>query len=136
MKKVIDVSEKVREDVKTIFKVSDQTVWNALTFNGARGMSPKAKSIRGYAMKSGGRERVVAEKNDTLFFDSAGSFKQYFENGSILEFDKTTGNATLWYDGKIFAMRRNVKVSEMQTLQDLAARVHTIGAESIVSKCQ
>lgn len=121
MKRAIDVSTKVREGIRKTFKVSDQAIWLALTFDPKRGMSDKAKRIRQYAKISGGIETVVAEKSDTLLFDHEGSFRQYFPNGAVLEFDKKTGNATIYFKGKEMASADNVLVREMPSLQVMAA---------------
>ena len=45
MKRAIDVSTEVREGIRKTFKVSDQAIWLALTFDPKRGMSDKAKRI-------------------------------------------------------------------------------------------
>lgn len=121
MKRAIDVSTKVREGIRKTFKVSDQAIWLALTFDPKRGMSDKAKRIRQYAKINGGIETVVAEKSDTLLFDHEGSFRQYFSNGAVLEFDKKTGNATIFFKGKEMASADNVLVREMPSLQIMAA---------------
>lgn len=121
MKRAIDVSTKVREGIRKTFKVSDQAIWLALTFDPKRGMSDKAKRIRQYAKINGGVETVVAEKSDTLLFDHEGSFRQYFSNGAVLEFDKKTGNATIYFKGKEMASADNVLVREMPSLQMMAA---------------
>lgn len=121
MKRAIDVSTKVREGIRKTFKVSDQAIWLALTFDPKRGMSDKAKRIRQYAKINGGVETVVAEKSDTLLFDHEGSFRQYFPNGAVLEFDKKTGNATIFFKGKEMASADNVLVREMPSLQIMAA---------------
>lgn len=122
MKRAIDVSTEVREGIRKTFKVSDQAIWLALTFDPKRGMSDKAKRIRQYAKINGGVEIVVAEKGDTLLFDHEGSFRQYFPNGAVLEFDKKTGNATIFFKGKEMASADNVLVREMPSLQNMAAR--------------
>lgn len=122
MKRAIDVSTKVREGIRKTFKVSDQSIWLALTFDPKRGMSDKAQRIRQYAKINGGVETVVAEKGDTLFFDHEGSFRQYFSNGAVLEFDKKTGNATIFFKGKEMVSADNVLVREMPSLQNMAAR--------------
>lgn len=122
MKRVIDVSTEVREGIRKTFKVSDQAIWLALTFDPKRGMSDKAKRIRQYAKINGGVEMVVAEKGDTLLFDHEGSFRQYFSNGAVLEFDKKTGNATIFFKGKEMVSADNVLVREMPSLQIMAAR--------------
>lgn len=121
MKRAIDVSMEVREGIRKTFKVSDQAIWLALTFDPKRGMSDKAKRIRQYAKINGGVEMVVAEKGDTLLFDHEGSFRQYFPNGAVLEFDKKTGNATIFFKGKEMASADNVLVREMPSLQNMAA---------------
>lgn len=121
MKRAIDVSTEVREGIRKTFKVSDQAIWLALTFDPKRGMSDKAKRIRQYAKINGGIETVVAEKSDTLLFDHEGSFRQYFSNGAVLEFDKKTGNATIYFKGKEMASADNVLVREMPSLQMMAA---------------
>jgi hypothetical protein len=112
----------VREGIRKTFKVSDQSIWLALTFDPKRGMSDKAQRIRQYAKINGGVETVVAEKGDTLLFDHEGSFRQYFPNGAVLEFDKKTGNATIFFKGKEMASADNVLVREMPSLQNMAAR--------------
>lgn len=121
MKRVIDVSTEVREGIRKTFKVSDQAIWLALTFDPKRGMSDKAKRIRQYAKINGGVEIVVAEKDDTLLFDHEGSFRQYFTNGAILEFDKKTGNAIVHYNGKKLVSVDDVMVREMNQIQTLAS---------------
>lgn len=121
MKRAIDVSTKVREGIRKTFKVSDQSIWLALTFDPKRGMSDKAQRIRQYAKINGGVETVVVEKGDTLLFDHEGSFRQYFPNGAVLEFDKKTGNATIFFKGKEMASADNVLVREMPSLQIMAA---------------
>lgn len=131
MKRAIDVSTEVREGIRKTFKVSDQAIWLALTFDPKRGMSDKAKRIRQYAKINGGVETVVAEKGDTLLFDHKGSFRQYFSNGAVLEFDKKTGNATIFYKGKEMVSADNVLVREMPSLQIMAARWKQKDAEII-----
>ena len=121
MKRAIDVSTKVREGIRKTFKVSDQSIWLALTFDPKRGESDKAKRIRQYAKLNGGVELVVAEKDDTLLFDHEGSFRQYFTNEAILEFDKKTGNAIIHYNGKKLVSVDDVMVREMNQIQTLAS---------------
>lgn len=142
MKRAIDVSTEVREGIRKTFKVSDQSIWLALTFDPKRGMSDKAKRIRQYAKINGGVEIVVAEKDDTLLFDHEGSFRQYFTNGAVLEFDKKTGNATIFFKGKVMATVDNVRVSEMASLQRYAsawndeAAGHVQECEALMAKKQ
>lgn len=120
MKKVIDVSAEVREGIRKTFKVSDVAIWYALNYDEKRGQSDKAKRIRQYARLNGGIELTVAEKSDTLLYDHDGSFRQYFPNRVMLEFDKKTGNASLFWNGGCMLTFENVKVREMEHLQHIA----------------
>ncbi len=121
MKQVIDVSAEVREGIRRAFKVSTPSIWNALTFDEKRGQSDRAKRIRQYAKLNGGVEMMVAEKSDTLLFDADGCFRQYFVNGAVLEFDKQTGSASLYYKGERMMYLHNVLVREMEPLQRVAS---------------
>lgn len=120
MKKVIDVSAEVREGIRKTFKVSDVAIWYALNYDEKRGRSDKAKRIRQYARLNGGIEVMVAEKSDTLLYDHDGNFRQYFPNRVMLEFDKKTGNASLFWNGGCMLTFENVKVREMEQLQHIA----------------
>ena len=70
---------------------------------------------------TGGVEIAVAEEADTLLFDHEGSFRQYFTNGAILEFDKKTGNAIIHYNCKKLVSVDDVMVREMNQIQTLAS---------------
>lgn len=122
MKKVIDVSTTVREGIRKTFKVSEPAIWYALTYDEKRGQSDKAKRIRQYAKMNGGVEVMVAEKNDTLLYDCDGYLRQYFPNKAVIEVDKKSGNATLFWNGSPMVSFDNIKVTELETLQGIAER--------------
>lgn len=123
MKRIIDVSQKVRAEAAKVFGVSDKTVMNALTFDPERGDSDKAKRIRQYAKMNGGVLLHRADVEDQVIFDSEGNLRQYFKNGAMLEVEKETGNATI-YDaaGKALETWQDVKMRDMETLQYTAER--------------
>lgn len=123
MKRIIDVSQKVRAEAAKVFGVSDKTVMNALTFDPERGDSDKAKRIRQYAKMNGGVLLHRADVEDQVIFDSEGNLRQYFKNGAMLEVEKETGNATL-YDGagKALETWQDVKMRDMEALQYTAER--------------
>lgn len=120
MKQVIDVSAEVREGIRKTFKVTDVAIWYALNYDEKRGQSDNAKRIRQYARLNGGVEVMVAEKNDTLLYDHDGNFRQYFPNRVVLEFDKKTGDASLFWNGGCMLTFENIKVREMELLQHIA----------------
>lgn len=123
MRKVIDVSPETREGIRKVFKVTDRAIWNALNYDKERGQSDTAKRIRQYARMNGGVEAMVADREDTLLYDHNGNFRQYFpKNRAVLEFEKKTGKATLYWKGDVMAEFEDVRVSEMETLQLIAQR--------------
>ena len=102
MKRAIDVSTEVREGIRKTFKVSDQAIWLALTFDPKRGMSDKAKRIRQYAKINGGVETVVAEKGDTLLFDQGASdntspTERYWSSTRRLAMLPSSSRVRKWY---------------------------------------
>lgn len=54
MKKYIDVTREVRQDIMAAFNVTGKMVYYALNFDAKRGESDKAKRIRVYAKQKGG----------------------------------------------------------------------------------
>lgn len=51
MKKYIDVTREVRQDIMAAFNVTGKMVYYALNFDAKRGESDKAKRIRVYASR-------------------------------------------------------------------------------------
>jgi len=46
--------------------------------------------------------------------------RQYFPNGAMVEGDKSTGNATIYWDGWSMVSFGNIKVTELTILQNIA----------------
>ena len=120
MKQVIDVSAEVREGIRKTFKVTDAAIWYALNYDEKRGQSDTAKRIRQYAKMNGGVDIIVAEKSDTVIFDSDGSFHQYFSNGAMIVINKRTGNATISWKGEPVLTFEDIKIRQVERLQTLA----------------
>ena len=121
MKKYIDITKAVRQDIRKAFKVTEQMVSYALRFDPTNGMSDTAKRIRSYALQKGGVVMVVGKEVETIH-DADGYMRQYFPNGAVIELDKSTGNATLTYRGEMLISFDNIKVRELSSLQIVAAR--------------
>ena len=119
MKQVIDVSAEVREGIRKTFKVTDAAIWYALNYDEKRGQSDTAKRIRQYAKMNGGVDIIVAEKSDTVIFDSGGSFHQYFSNGAMIVINKRTGNATISWKGEPVLTFEDIKIRQVERLQTL-----------------
>lgn len=120
MKQVIDIGAEVREGIRKTFKVTDVAIWYALNYDEKRGQSDTAKRIRQYAKMNGGVDIMVAEKSDTVIFDSDGSFHQYFPNGAMIVINKRTGDATISWKGAPVLTFGNIKVREVERLQIVA----------------
>lgn len=106
------------------FNVSDKTVRNALSFDKKRGETDCAKRIRKFALQKGGIVMVVAPEVEVLY-DYDGVINQYFPNGAKLESDKNTGDTELFYKGERVARWENIKLRDMDTIQQMVAGLTT-----------
>lgn len=124
MEKYIHVTKEVRLCLAKTFNVSDKTVRNALSFDKKRGETDCAKRIRKFALQKGGIVMVVAPEVEVLY-DYDGVINQYFPNGAKLESDKNTGDTELFYKGERVARWENIKLRDMDTIQQMVARLTT-----------
>ena len=106
------------------FNVSDKTVRNALSFDKKRGETDCAKRIRKFALQKGGIVMVVAPEVEVLY-DYDGVINQYFPNGAKLESDKNTGDTELFYKGERVARWENIKLRDMDTIQQMVTGLTT-----------
>lgn len=121
MKKYIDVTKEVRQKAMKTFDVSEKTVMNALRFDSKRGETATAVRIRSFALQNGGVRMVVNKEVETIF-DADGYMRQYFPNKAVIEVDKKTGDATLFWNGEKMVSFDNIKVKELATLQNIAGK--------------
>ena len=124
MEKYIHVTKEVRLVLAKTFNVSDKTVRNALSFDKKRGETDCAKRIRKFALQKGGIVMVVAPEVEVLY-DYDGVINQYFPNGAKLESDKNTGDTELFYKGERVARWENIKLRDMDTIQQMVAGLTT-----------
>lgn len=124
MEKYIHVTKEVRLCLAKTFNVSDKTVRNALSFDKKRGETDSAKRIRKFALQKGGIVMVVAPEVEVLY-DYDGVINQYFPNGAKLESDKNTGDTELFYKGERVARWENIKLRDMDTIQQMVAGLTT-----------
>lgn len=124
MEKYIHVTKEVRQCLAKTFNVSDKTVRNALSFDKKRGETDCAKRIRKFALQKGGIVMVVAPEVEVLY-DYDGVINQYFPNGAKLESDKNTGDTELFYKGERVARWENIKLRDMDTIQQMVAGLTT-----------
>lgn len=124
MEKYIHVTKDVRLYLAKTFNVSDKTVRNALGFDKKRGETDCAKRIRKFALQKGGIVMVVAPEVEVLY-DYDGVISQYFPNGAKLESDKNTGDTELFYKGERVARWEDIKLRDMDTIQQMVAGLTT-----------
>lgn len=124
MEKYIHVTKEIRLCLAKTFNVSDKTVRNALSFDKKRGETDCAKRIRKFALQKGGIVMVVAPEVEVLY-DYDGVINQYFPNGAKLESDKNTGDTELFYKGERVARWENIKLRDMDTIQQMVAGLTT-----------
>lgn len=124
MEKYIHVTKEVRQCLAKTFNVSDKNVRNALGFDKKRGETDCAKRIRKFALQKGGIVMVVAPEVEVLY-DYDGVINQYFPNGAKLESDKNTGDTELFYKGERVARWEDIKLRDMDTIQQMVAGLTT-----------
>lgn len=118
MKKYIDVTKEVRQDIMAAFKVTGKMVYYALNFDAKRGESEKAKRIRVYAKQKGGVVMVVTPEAETIH-DANGYMRQYFPNGAMIECNKANGNVDVFYKGQKMKSYEDVKIKELEEIQSI-----------------
>ena len=118
MKKYIDVTKEVRQDIMAAFKVTGKMVYYALNFDAKRGESEKAKRIRVYAKQKGGVVMVVTPEVETIH-DANGYMRQYFPNGAMIECNKAHGNVDVFYKGQKMKSYEDVKIKELEEIQSI-----------------
>ena len=119
MSKYIDVSKEVRQKAAKTFGVTERTVFNALNYDEERGNSPMAMRIRSYALQNGGVVMAVQPEEEVVY-DSGGNLRQYFQNKTVIEIDKQSGDCTLYWNGEAMVRFENIKVRELESLQIIA----------------
>lgn len=118
IKRQIEVSKEVRENIEKVFGCSRMSVWRALSFTDHSEMS---KRIRVYAIKNGGVTVVTAPECETIH-DANGYMRQWFTNGACIEVDKNSGHAdVLDRHGRKMQEQDNVTIPQLYMLQEFAA---------------
>lgn len=122
MEKYIDVTKEVRQKAMKVFDVTERSLMNALKFDSQRGNSDKAKRIRQYAWQNGGVTMVVSKEVETIH-DCDGYMRQYFPKGAIMEIDKKSGDASIYFNGEKIVSFENVFVWQLDLLQEVAGKM-------------
>lgn len=119
MKSQIAVTKAVREALGKIFKVTERTVFNALSdkYSVDNGLHLR---IRKAALEKGGTEMITLPMMRT-FFDADNIMYNYLPNGAILEFYREDGTGHVFFKGQEVASYENVTVPMIYDIQEQAA---------------
>ena len=121
MKRYIHIQKADRDFIVKSLKVTERTVFNALSFDEVRGHTELACRIRKLAMDRGGIVMYVSSEMETLF-DADGYMRQYFPNGALLEISKSgDGGASIWFRGEKVWSAPSARCSEIECMQERAA---------------
>lgn len=116
----IAVSREERRKLMTMFGVGERTVFYALNGNGDK--SELTARIRKAAMERGGTVLVTLPEMET-FHDADGVMRQLLPNGAQLEFSKSEGWCEVYYEGSLIGRYQDVKVSEIESIQQFAQKL-------------
>ena len=120
IRKQIEVTKEVREEIKAAFKCSNMAVWRALSFALD---TPLSLRIRKFARQKGGVLLMLTPAMETIH-DKDGFMRQYFENGAVVEADKNTGTVQVFdKDGKVRHEVKHCMVEQLSDIQTIAAKL-------------
>lgn len=117
MKRFIAVTKEQEAFLAKAFKVTDRMVRYALSYSVD---SDTCKRIRRLALQRGGVMMVSDCKEIETIHDADGMMKQLMPNGAVIEISKETGDADVYYKGKLRVHFDNIRVRELSALQATA----------------
>lgn len=120
--KRVKTTAELRQKAMKLFDVSEQTVFNAILFDPKRGNTDTARRIRSYLIQNGGVVMVEQPEMETIH-DSDGKMRQHFTNGGVIEVDKETGNAAIYFGGERIASFDNIYVWQLELLQSETSKL-------------
>ena len=106
-KRYIHIKKEDREFIMKAFKVTERTVFNAVSFD------------EKLAMERGGIVMVKHPETETLF-DADRYMRQYLPNGVLLEFSLEDGGCDVFHRGEKVRRYENVDVRSIQNIQNWA----------------
>lgn len=118
MKKNIAIAKEARERIAKAFKVTERTVFNALSLTD--GDNDLHRRIRKAALENGGRW-MVSVPMDEAIFDAGGAMRFYSDNGAVAEFYRADGSGRIFFKGKEVAVYENVDIPMIYEIRERAA---------------
>lgn len=119
-RKQIEVTKEVRREIKAAFKCSNMAIWRALSFTLD---TPLSLRIRKFAKQKGGVLLLLTPAVETIH-DKDGYMRQYFENGAMIEADKSTGRVQVMdKNGKVCRDVEHCSIEQLYVEQAFAERL-------------
>lgn len=120
MKRYIHIKKEDRIFLAEAFKITEKSVFNALTNDAKRGNTELAKRVRKLAMDRGGIIMVEAPELETLF-DADGYIRQYLPGDVLIELSKTDSSCVVFKKGVRVNSYKDVMLSDIPGIQAYAA---------------
>lgn len=117
MRKFIHADKGVTAKLKAIFKCSDRTIRNALTYDENKGNSDLCKKIRFTALQYGCHTYTVDKEGECFHDEVDGIMWCLYPNGAQLGLNKITGVGEIIYKGDVVAQYDNVKLTDIPEIQ-------------------
>ena len=119
IKRRLDVTKEVRENLAKVFNTTSVSVWRALTF---RDNSENSRKMRCYAVENGGTVMNETPEIETIH-DCDGYMRQYFPGGVLIEVNKNNGNCYLLVSGTTVESWKNINIMQLEQIQTKAAQM-------------
>ena len=119
IKRRLDVTKEVRENLAKVFNTTSVSVWRALTF---RDDSENSRKMRCYAVENGGIVMNETPEIETIH-DCDGYMRQYFPGDVMIEVNKGNGDCTLLQKGATVKCWPCITIQQLTEIQEQAAEL-------------
>ena len=120
MRRYIHIKREDRAFIAETFKITEKSVFNALTYDVKRGNTDLAKRVRKLAMERGGIIMVEAPEGE-VFHDSDNYMREYLPGGVLIELSKTDGSGAVFKKGTRMKSYENLMLADIPAVQAYAA---------------
>lgn len=119
MEKRIELNRDGQAFICRAFDITDRMVRKALSYEKDTDL---ARRIRSLALQKGGQVMYTLSEMETMH-DAYGMIRQYLPGGVTIELSKTDGSGRIVRQGKTLWEGKNVKVEDIEKIQQMAARL-------------
>ena len=117
MRKFIHADKGVTAKLKAIFKCSDRTIRNALTYDENKGNSDLCRKIRFTALQYGCHTYTVAKEEECFHDEADGIMWLLYPNGAQVGLNKITGEGEIIFKGDVVARYDKVQLTDIPAIQ-------------------